>query len=146
MVNTKLHLGLLHTANNLVLTNVSLILPPQERSLHIPATYNFQILSNYENQNRTPLNKKKKKMENWQTTCLCQPTKNRETCSPSSPEKSHVAKLFCDILCLLCPIFWFCIRLCQSLKAQELGTSVEHLQDEECESSAVGPWRDLRHT
>lgn len=60
MVNTKLDLGLLHTANNLVLTNVSLILPPQERSLYIPATYNFQILSNYENQNRTPLNKKKK--------------------------------------------------------------------------------------
>lgn len=59
MVNTKLDLGLLHTANNLVLTDASPILPPQERSLHIPATYNFQILSNYENQNRTPLEKKK---------------------------------------------------------------------------------------
>lgn len=45
MVNTKLDLGLLHISNNLVLKYASLILPPQEKSLHIPATYNFQILT-----------------------------------------------------------------------------------------------------
>lgn len=125
MVNTKLDLGLLHTANNLVLTYASLILPPPERSLHIPATYNFQILSM-----KTKIGLLLKKKKRWRIGRLHvygNLQKNIEMCSPSSPEKSHVTKLFCDILCLLCPIFWFCIRLCQTLKAQELGTTVEHL-------------------